>query len=339
MLATLTPKINPAEFSRCEESSQMADRGKALSPSQKADATIKESVEHAFWQDDVLQAIEYDQIDIHVKNGVVYLYGHITGANSQSRIGNVIRGIRGILRIQNNLVLDDKLTLNVAGSLGELEHIHDCKFFTGASHGVISLNGNVRDENVKLLAEQTASSNPNVRGVINNVHVAGAEQDFQAQPFLQPTIGEMIYFLDGVSGVVKQVIINPNNRRVVAMAILGQFADQRQDLKSLNSAEARSPERLVVLPMDVIRYMTKVSAFLYINSYERERYVAFDPIHFSTPKSDWKAPYPYCADDVLFPVEKRNAEDPTLQALPRSPVELKEQLLWEQLLADENLGG
>jgi osmotically-inducible protein OsmY len=339
MLATPISKINSAAFSRCEESNQMADRGKGLSPVQKADAAIKASVDHAIWNDDVLRAIEYYEIDTHVKNGVVYLNGHIVGANSQSRIENAMRSIPGLLGIQNDLVLDDKLTLNVAGSLGQLEHIHDCKFFTGASHGVISLNGNVRDENVKLLAEQTASSNPNVRGVINNVRVTGAEQEFQTQPFQQPTIGEMIYFLDGVSGVVKQVIINPNNRRVVAMTVLGQFPDQRQDLKSLNSAEARSPERLVVLTLDVIRYMTKVSGFLYINSHERERYMEFDSLRFSTPKNDWKAPYPYCGDDVLFPVEKRNAEDPTLEPLPRSPAKLKEQLLWEQLLADENLGG
>ena len=82
------------------------------------------------------------------------------------------------------------------------------------------------------------------------------------QPFLQPTIGETIYFLDGISGVVNQVIINPNNRRVVAMTVRAQFANQRQELKSLNNGKALSPERLVVLPMDVVRYMTKVSGFL-----------------------------------------------------------------------------
>jgi osmotically-inducible protein OsmY len=87
-------------------------------------------------------------MDVRVKNGVVYLNGHITGTTSQSRIRKAIRAIPGILGIQNNLVLDDKLTNEVAASLGTLEHTYACKFFTGVSHGVVSLNGIVSDVNV-----------------------------------------------------------------------------------------------------------------------------------------------------------------------------------------------
>ncbi|MGZ9226102.1 MAG: BON domain-containing protein [Anaerolineales bacterium] len=101
----------------------------------KTDANIKESVHHAFWKDDVLRAIEYSEIDVHVRNGAVYLNGHIVSTTSQSRIENAIRAIPGILGTKNNLVLDDKLTLEVATSLGELEHTYNCKFFTGATHG------------------------------------------------------------------------------------------------------------------------------------------------------------------------------------------------------------
>src|SRR6266511_1418350 len=304
MLVTQIPRINPAEFSRCEESSQMTDHGKSLSPSQKTDAAIKGSIDHAIWHDDVLRAIEYYEIDVQVKNGIVYLYGHIVSTTSKSRIENAIRSIPGILGIQNHLVLDDKLILDVATSLGNLEHTYDCKFFTGASHGVISLNGTVKDENVKLLAEKRAASNPNVRGVINNVRVSGAEQEVQDELFLQPTIGEIIYFLDGVSGVVKQVIMNPNNRRVIAMTVWGQFADQRQALESLKNSDAGSPDRLVVISMDVVRYITEDSGFLSINSNEQKRYMEFDPGSFRSPNVGWVPPYPYCPDDVLFPNER-----------------------------------
>jgi len=177
--------------------------------------------------------------------------------------------------------------------------------------------------------------------VINNVNIAGAELKLPDQPFLQPSIGETIYFLDGISGVVKQVIINPNNRRVVAMILWGQFADQRQELKSSNSAGARPPERLLVVPMDVVRYMTKVSGFLHINSDESKRYMDFDPTRFSTPKNGWKAPYPYCPDDVLFPVEKQQVQYQFLEHLPRSPLVVmwQEQSLSAELLANDSLGG
>lgn len=335
------PGISSDEFSRCEERRHLIDHGKSLSPAQKMDVAIKESIDQAFWNDDVLRAIEYYEIDAYVKNGIAYLNGHIVSTTSQSRIKNAMRAIPGLLGIQNNLVLDDKLTLEVAASLGKFEHTYGCKFFTGASHGVVSLNGIVSDENVKLLAEKCVASNPNVRAVINNVRVSGSELELPQQSFLQPTIGEMIYFLDGISGVVRQVVISPNNRRVVAMVLWGEFANQRQELKSTKHAQVPSPEHLVVVTMDLVRYMTKVSGFLLINSSDSKRYMVFDHARFSTTQKDWKAPYPYCPDEVLFPVEERAVEDQTLESLPRSPLiaELKEQLLWEQLLADDNLGG
>src|SRR5687768_1979398 len=168
MFPAQIPGIISDEFSRCEERMQETDHGKSLSPSQKTDAAIKGFIDRALWKDDVLRAIEYYEIDVRVKNGVAYLNGHIVGITSQSRINKALRAIPGLLGIQNNLILDDKLTHEVATSLGKLEHTYGYKFFTGASHGVISLNGNVSDENVKLLAEKYAASHPDVRAVINN---------------------------------------------------------------------------------------------------------------------------------------------------------------------------
>ena len=303
MFPVQIPKINPDEFSRCENRKQITDRGKSLSPIQKTDAAIKEVIYHAFWKDNFLRAMEYDDIDVRVKNGVVFLNGHIVSTTSQSRIENAIRAIPGILEIKNELVLDDELTLEVAALLGKLEHTYECKFFLGVSHGVVSLNGIVNNENVKLLAEKCAASNSNVRGVINNLRISGARLGLQNQPFLQPAIGEIIYFLDGISGVVKQVIINPNDRRVIAMTIQGRFADQQKELKSLNDGKARLPEQLVTVPMNVVRYLTRVSGFLNIKSNEIEQYMDFDPGRFMVPGKDWTPPYPYCSNDVLVAVE------------------------------------
>jgi osmotically-inducible protein OsmY len=333
--------INPDDFSRCDERRQQAtDPGKSLSPIQKTDAALKESIYHAFWKDDVLRAIEYDEIDVHVKNGVVHLSGHIVSTTSQSRIINAIRAIPGVLGIQDNFVLDDKLIRQVAASLGNLEHTYGCKFFTGASHGVVSMGGIVRDHTVKLLAEKQAASNPNVRGVINDVRVAGVEAGLKDQPFLQPTIGETIYFLNGISGIVKQVIIDPNSRRVIAMTIRGNFTDQHYEINLLTDGKTPPPEHLIVVPMNEVRYLTKVSGFLHINSDERNRYTDFNSASFGAPNVAWVPPYPYCTDDVLFPIEPRDLENVSQQVF-QSPftVASKEQLLWEQLLANDSLGG
>jgi osmotically-inducible protein OsmY len=300
----MLPVMRTDEFSRCDERIQLRESGKSPSPMARSDASLKESVERAIWKDDVLRAIEYYEIDVRAKNGIVHLNGHITNSTSRIRIENAIRSVPGILGTRNRLILDDKIILEVAASLATLEHIYGCKFFTGASHGVVSLGGIVSDDNIKSLAEKCVASNPNVRAVINHIRVAGVVLELPDPPFLQPTIAELIYFLDGVSGVVKQVIMNPNNRRVVAMTVWGQFADQRREPKFLNHGEVHQPpERLVVIPMDVIRYLTRDSGFLHIKSDETERYKDFDPASFFTPTVDWTPPYPYCPADVLFPVE------------------------------------
>lgn len=329
--------IKPDDFSRCEERKQAADPGKSLSPIQKTDAALTESIYHAFWKDDLLRAIEYDEIDVHVKKGVAYLSGHIVSTTSQSRITNAVRAIAGISGIQNNLVLDDKLTSQVAASLGDLEHTYGCKFFTGASHGVVSMYGLVGDHTVKLLAEKRAASHPNVRGVINDVRVSGVQPGLKDLPFLQPTIGERIYFLNGISGIVKQVIIDPNNRRVIAMTVQGNFTEQPYEINSLMDGKTPLPEQLSVVPMNEVRYLTKVSGFLHINSDERKRYMDFNSASFVAPDVDWVPPYPYCPDDVLFPIELRDMENDILQPVFQpSSVASTEQLLWEKLLATDN---
>jgi osmotically-inducible protein OsmY len=299
----------PDEVSRCEERMLQSDPGRVPSPMAGTDASLKRSVERAIWKDEVLRAIEYYEIDVRVTNGIVHLNGHIANMTSRIRIENAIRSIPGIQEVRNHLILDDKLTVEVAGALGTLEHTYGCKFFTGSSHGVISINGIVSHENVKLLAEICAAGNPGVRAVINHVRVAGAVgPELHDLPFLQPAIGETIYFLDGPAGVVKQVVINPKNRRVIAMLLLVNFTDPPPPVHSQNNATTRLAGQLVYVAMDAIRYLTKASGFLLINSHEHGRYQDFDSASFFAPGAEWTPPYPYCPSDVLFPVEQQTVD-------------------------------
>ena len=329
-------KGNPDEISRCEEQQQTIEYGNERSPVQKTDAAIKDSIFHALWKDNVLRAIEHEQINVHVKNGDVHLSGHIVNTSSRNRIEHALRAIPGIQRFQNDLIMDDRLTNQVASSLGALEHTYDCKFFTGVSHGLVSLSGTVPDESVKLLAEKCAADHPNVRGVINHLRVSGQELGLPEQPFLQPTIGETIYFLDGLHGVVKQVVMNPNNRRVIAMTVQGQFADQTQKLQSLNNGGIQSPERLMVIPMDMVRFLTRDSGFLRISSTERVRELDFNPASFITPNLDWTPPYPYCAKDILFPAEPEATNESDRFVLEET---VEGPSFEKQVFANDSLGG
>lgn len=336
----MLPLMRTDEFSRCDEQIQPRESGKSPSPMTRSDASLKESVERAIWKDDVLRAIEYYEIDVRAKNGIVHLNGHITNSTSRIRIESAIRSVPGILEVRNHLVLDDKLTLEVAGALGTLEHRYGCKFFTGSSHGVISISGIVSNENVKLLAERCAAENPNVRGVINRVRVSGAlEPEPQDLPVLQPAIGATIYFLDGPSGAVKGVIIDPNNRRVIAMNLELNFTEPRLPLNSPSAGKTALPIQFVNVPLDAVRYLTKGSGFLLINSNDRSRYQDFDPASFLAPGADWTPPYPYCPQDVLFPVENRKADAQTADTPHPLPIEelLEGASYQEQLFAADNL--
>jgi len=305
MLPTLiTPTNSEEELIRCGESKQvMMEERAGAKQSAKADKALMHAVDSAFWKDHVLRALEYSQIEIFAKYGIIYLNGHIVSAISQSRIKSAIQTVPDILGIRNNLVLDDKLVLDVASSLENLEHTYNCKFFTGASHGVISLNGVVCDETAKLLAEKCVASHPHVRAVINNVQVAGTMSAPQEQPFLQPAIGEPIYFSDGVSGVVKQVIIDPNNRCVIQLVLQGRLSNQKQNSAAQKNNQSQIAEKTVVIPVHLIRYLTTSSGFLTVKSTDTTQYQDFNPLYFAVPPMDWTPPYPYCPEDVLFHID------------------------------------
>lgn len=308
MLNDQIPKIISNPVSRCDERVLIMEYGKDLSPVEKRDVELKQDITDALWKDNVLRTLDYHEIDVRVKNGIVDFNGHITNSSSQSRIKNAIQAIPGIVEIKNSLVLDDKLTLDVATALGVLERTYHCKFFTGAIYGVISIGGTVSDRKIRSLAEKCASANPNTRGVINNIQVSGSKVELKDLPFLQPAIGETIYFLDWVFGVVKKVIVDPNNRRVVAMLVRGKFPESPNEPKPRAEGDPPIQERLIVIPMSTVRYLTKVSGFLHIKSRERNRYSSFNPGLFIDPPTEWIPPYPYCPDDVLFPVENHEKD-------------------------------
>ena len=149
------------------------------------------------------------------------------------------------------------------------------------------------------------------------------EVDLEAedQRFLQPLIGEQIYFRDGLLGTVQRVIIDPNNRRVISMIVQRQISNHQSELGSLMGGKNLMPEGLVIIPMNIIRYMTKSSGFLHIHSAETALYKDFNPALFVAPEKAWMPPYSYCLEDVLFPAESVEAVNQT-ESEPASQLEI-----------------
>jgi osmotically-inducible protein OsmY len=269
-------------------------------PDDKSDASINNEVELALWNDEILRVTDYREIDIRVKNGVVTLGGHISGMMNLARIERAIEKVTGILGVRNHLVTDDGLLLKVAEALAPVQRAEGNRIFTKVEYGVVGLSGKVINADVRDLAERCAASVPQVRGVINNIVAPGIDLQAENQQFFQPSIGERIYFRDNFSGIVRQVIINRNNRCVVAMVLEGQFPDRQQEPKSGPIGETLMSERQAVVPVRFIRYLTRNSGYLLIDSTETNQYKDFDPAGFITPDADWAPPYPYCTENVRF---------------------------------------
>jgi len=271
-----------------------------------ADASKSEKVGRALWNDGILRNTDYGEIDVFVKDGVVTLRGHVINTTNQQRAEEAARTIPGVLEVKSYLVADDKIIIEVARVLGEIERDHGVKFLTGVQNGVVVLTGKVGSAEVRSMVEKYAAAVPGVRGVINSLQAPGVNLQAEENRFLQPLIGELIYFRNGLFGTVKKVIINPDNRRVIAMILQVRYSDSHPDSRSPAYEAGPSPERLIVIPISDILHLTKDSGFLKINSSEAAKFGDFDPSCFTAPREDWTPPYPYCPKDILFPADTRN---------------------------------
>ncbi len=299
------PKILSLEFVSDVNSKGVwlsVDRGKFQGlPDYKTDTSTLNEIEMAIWNDQVLRIIDFHEIDVQVKNGVVSLNGHLSGIENEKRVESAIGSITGILGVRNHLVMDDDLLNKVAEALIPIDQVEGNHVFAKVENGVAGLSGNVVSIQARDLAEQYAANVPSIRGVINGIAAPGIVLDPEEQRFLQPTIGEKIFFHDGLFGFIRQVVINRDNRRVVGMIIQGRFPAQLgASASTTTSDETRAPDRLVVIPVSVIRYLTSTSGFLFIDSSETTRYEDFDPANFVDPDADWIPPYPYFSDAVRF---------------------------------------
>lgn len=269
-------------------------------PEYQADSTIAEEVDRAFWKDVVLRDTDYHEIDARVRDGIITLNGHVITSMNQWRAETAVKNIPGILGVKSYLIPDDKLMLEVAEALGKIEQSEDFKVFAKVENGVVFLAGAVSSLRLRDQAEQDVAAIPWVRGIINEINAPGIVLDPEEQRFLQPLIGKELFFKDALSVTVRKVVINPHNRRVIAVVVVGRFPNPSRHKPNSEYGEESSPERLVVLPAHAILDLTRSGGFLQINSDAIAEYKDYDPTRYIVPEKDWLPPYPYCIDEVLF---------------------------------------
>jgi osmotically-inducible protein OsmY/sporulation protein YlmC with PRC-barrel domain len=275
-------------------------------PDYGPDFALAAEVDNALWADNILRETDYNEIDVTVENGIVILRGHVITSMNLSRAEDAVRLVKGVLGIENHLVVDDNLVIDVAQALGRDKRTQLERVFIGAQNGVITLNGQVGSAAIREAAEEVAASVPTVRGVANYLQAPNIVVDPQAEQVLEPPIGGEVYATDMLLGHVERVIINPHNRRVTAFAVHGYFPDLRYASEPGLPDENTQPERRTVMPIRSVRYETDSSVQLDVSSVEAARNPDFDPVDFVSPPEDWQPPYPYHWDDVLFEQESEN---------------------------------
>ena len=78
MFPTQTPRTDIDELLRCRDSSQsMVEEQKSQNENTKTDIDLLHEVDHALWRDAAFRATDYDNIDVRVRDGIVYLNGHV----------------------------------------------------------------------------------------------------------------------------------------------------------------------------------------------------------------------------------------------------------------------
>jgi osmotically-inducible protein OsmY len=244
------------------------------------------------WKEDAIRSTDIGSISIHVKDGEVCLNGHLAQENNRQLIESIAQSVAGVVSVHNHLVVDHDLILQVAQALSRDERTRPFILPIGASHGWISLGGEVPNCELQRVAESVAGEVSDVRGVIALPRVRG-ENPSKPQQTVQPHIGSVVYREIGAVGVVTQVVIRPDNRLVTHVVV------RSGELKDINLVAHEK-----VVPVSAIDLVNDKSIFLVRNGPSLNAYPAFDPDEYLLAPFTWKAPYPYTAGEVLWSLQE-----------------------------------
>lgn len=270
-----------------------------LSP-YRSDAALTAAVNKALWEDVILRRTEYRQIHVKVENSIVYLYGYVSLPSVKVRAERAALKTDSIWKVENLLTIDSELQIAVAQAIGKDPRTQKARIFIGSHNGFITLSGEASDLEARTAAQEKAVSIPEVRGVLNSIRVPGVDIKTEDQRALQPIIGAGIYATDILIGVVEKVVINPDNRLVIAILANAVFPDPTQMGSNWLWNEHLYVESRIIIPIDMIRHQSESDIFLKVKGREAAALEAFDTSSYASPDENWQPPYPYKRADILI---------------------------------------
>jgi osmotically-inducible protein OsmY len=256
---------------------------------------------------DTFRSLYLGSLSIDVKDGEVYLYGHVAQENNLPLIESIARSIAGVVAVHSYLVLDRDLIIQVAQALSSDERTRPYILPVDVCHGWIHIGGEVPTCELQHVVEKIAGGVSGVRGVTILPRLAGENPTIPHRP-TQPRIGAVVYGKDGEVGVVTQVVIQPEDRLVTHFVVRS---------KELTGGNLVARETVIPLvPSDLVK---NESIILQRHTPSLDAFPVLDPDEYPLAESTWKAPYPYTAGEVRWPLRE------ILEAgsQPVSPSEIK----------------
>jgi len=258
------------------------------------DELLEELVFEALCRDEIFRSLEQDSIQVDVKNGVVYLKGHLSKSLHSHHLEAIAAAVPGVRGVENRLMADRDLSLQVAQALSHDPRTRPFNIPVRAFHGWVHLGGMVPTETDRAACEQVAGSVSGVRGVITLPKLPDGSE-IPPRHTLQPLPGAQVFGDAGCLGRIQAVVIDPGSRLVTHIVM--------PHAPETPYAEDDPGAALCCIPAAAIRAANETSAFLkhgYRPGVESPALRFQDLIR---PPEDWRPPFPYRWMDIRWPAE------------------------------------
>lgn len=262
----------------------------------RPDESLRAEILEALWRRPEIRWLDIDSITVIVRQGVVTLSGHINKESNFHLISGIVESISGVIRVDNQLVVDRELTLRIAQALAEEARTKSLILPVGTVHGWVRFGGEVPTHEHQIVVEEVTAKVPGVRGIVLLPKLP-RESQLQERRALQPRVSAKVYSEDGLLGTVIQVIIQPRNRLVTHVVL---------EAEGFENGNFFRCEYLV--PADAIERVNEESVFLKRKT-PLSVVPAFDPSAYPLAPVDWQPPYPYASGMVRWSRETRESSE------------------------------
>ncbi len=263
----------------------------------RPDDELERDVEEALQREELLRVLAVP-VRPEVVDGVVRLRGHVHSRALAARAEEVARSVPGVVEVCNELVVDHELLQQVVASVqADPATRHLAGYSLRVRDGVVELTGSVPSLEAARALERAIARVPGVRGIAN--HMTGLDVPPTWRQVVQPEVGRPVYATDQELGRVEAVVVDPDNRRVQAVVVAGEFPDAGV----LPFAAGPLWERRVVIPLEDVERVTPGGVFLRVHAGEAAERPDLREEDYPPAPPSWVPPFPYGSGQVRWPAK------------------------------------